>query len=407
MPTVPIDKVISKIQQLPPLPLVVSHLLEVVDNDESSAKDLARILKCDQALTSKVLQLVNSSFYGLSRKISSVNHAVVILGYRAIRHLSLGLATYDAFKKQVGSLDQEASWQHTLCCAASSHVIAARLRHPVPEEAFVAGLLHDIGRMILNVSSPEDFAKLRPAHAAELLEQEEEIFGIPHTKAGSLLLERWKLPEQCCRVARFHHSPSMASATKELLLTSVMLADALSATEDSCPFEKVDGDVVCQLMTAAGIPAEGYRPILLEMGSRIAQTREFLNETGKPAGHTVDESPGEAVEDISTIAVMGTDPQRTQWIQSLLEHFGHLVLRTEPGGPDVMADQSLRYLILDPQDLTQEQVRQISGPLAGRNVRVALVEAAGRSADEVSADCATLPFVFSREDVEALIRGAR
>lgn len=407
MPKVPIDKVIARIRQLPPLPLMVSHLIEVVDNNESSAKDVTRILGCDQALTSKVLQLVNSSFYGLSRRISSVNHAVVILGYQAIRHLSLGLATYDAFKKQASSLDQEAFWQHTLCCAASSHVIAARLRHPVPEEAFVGGLLHDIGRMILNVSSPEDFAKLRSARAAELLEQEEELFGIPHTRAGSLLLERWKLPEQFCRVASFHHSLSMASATKAPLLTSVMLADALSATEDGCPLEKVDGDVVCQLMTAAEIPAEGYRPILLEMGTRIAQTREFLNAAGKSAGRTAGVSPGGAAENVSTIAVMGSNPQRTQWIQSLLEHFGHQVLRTEPGGPDVMADQSIRCLILDPQDLTQEQVRQISSPLAGKNVRVALVEAAGRSADGMSADCATLPFVFSRENMEALVREAR
>ena len=70
----------------------------------------------------------------------------------------------------------------------------------MPEEAFVAGLLHDIGRMVLNVSFPESFAKLRPAHPAELLEQEKEILGVPHTKVGSLLMEHWKLPEQLCRV---------------------------------------------------------------------------------------------------------------------------------------------------------------------------------------------------------------
>jgi len=149
MTIVKANEIVKNIKDLPPLPLVVQKLLKVVGDVNTSAKDVADVLSTDQAMTSKVLKLVNSAFYGLPGKVSTISRAVVILGNAAVRNLALAFASYDALKKIGGERVQERFWGHALTCAVGAQEMALRMKHHEAEEAFTAGLLHDLGHLIL------------------------------------------------------------------------------------------------------------------------------------------------------------------------------------------------------------------------------------------------------------------
>jgi len=403
MARAPIDKLQARIRQLPPLPAVINRLMDVVQSNESSANDVSRVLASDQNLTSKVLRLVNSSFYGMSRKIATITRAVVILGYQAVRHLALGLAAYEAFKKEKSGLDRERFWMHSLSCAATAQLVAKQLGCPVPEEAFVSGLLHDIGRMAVSVACPGEFARLEPAPAPGLIAQEKEILGMSHARAGSVLLEYWKLPEHLCRVARFHHSARLISAGEEPLLTSVMLADCLSSAENSDSLEMVDSAMSASVMAASGIPAGEYGNILRDMSSHVARARAFLQVAEKSPGGEGQPAAEGAHEELAAVAVVGAAGQRTEWVRSLLEHFGfraQLLSESEAAG---LTGASVACAIVDPEGLAADRLEEMCAALSAAGIGTALLETGGDQGP-LPAGCRWLPLVFSREAIEGLVR---
>jgi putative nucleotidyltransferase with HDIG domain len=399
-----VDRLAARIRQLPPLPAVISRLMDVVQNSESSAEDVSRVLASDQHLTGKVLRLVNSSFYGMSRKIATITRAVVILGYQAIRHLALGLAACQAFQDQKSALDRERFWTHSLSCAATAQLVARQTGLPVPEEAFVAGLLHDIGRMALSVAGPREFAGLRPAPAGQLIAREKEVLGMSHAQAGAQLLEHWKLPEALCRVVRFHHSARLVSAAEEPLLTAVMLADGLSSAENADPLELVDSALCARAMSAAGIPAGEYRIVLREMSSRIARARTFLQVAERPSGADPEGTAGGGHEELPAVAVVGTASQRTEWARNLLEHFGYGVRVLAPEEAAGAGGRLPRVALVDPEGLEPGQVEQLCAGLTAAGCATAVLETGAAGESPPPAGCTRLPLVFSRGAVEELGR---
>jgi putative nucleotidyltransferase with HDIG domain len=225
-------RLIAKVEDLPTLPRTVLRITELVNNPRTSARDLSRIITDDQVLTARLLKLVNSSFYGFPQRVSTVTGAIVLIGFDAIRNLLLTTSVFDLFPSQKSRdrRHQESLWDHSLGCAIGAKVIGNVLQHEKLEELFVAGLLHDIGKIVEMSLLPEQFARIttRVVEGRLLISvAEAEILGCTHADIGRLLAERWNLPSKLRSIIEFHHHP-MAAGTWTVEASVVHLADILT-----------------------------------------------------------------------------------------------------------------------------------------------------------------------------------
>jgi putative nucleotidyltransferase with HDIG domain len=206
-----IKKITESIIGLPTLPTVVAKMLELVDNPRTSASSLARLIAADQALTARILKLANSAYYGFSREISTVNMAIVVLGFNTVKDMGLSLSVFDAFKAEKGdtTFDLTRFWEHSIACGITSRMLARNYRSRYSAEAFVAGLLHDIGKVILNQYFKNEFLAIIDAQkeGATLEEAEQTVIGTSHTQIGSWLADKWNLPRIIARTLKYHHEP--------------------------------------------------------------------------------------------------------------------------------------------------------------------------------------------------------
>jgi len=227
-----IERLIAKVEDLPTLPRTVLRITERVNDPRASAKDLSRIITDDQVLTARLLKLVNSSFYGFPQRVSTVTSAIVLIGFDAIRNLLLTTSVFDLFPSPTvkGRRDQEMLWDHSLGCAIGAKVIGAAMRHEKLEELFVAGLLHDIGKIVEMTLLPRDFALIvtRVREGRTLIATaEREILGCTHADIGRLLAARWNLPAKLMSLIALHHTP-LAAGGWALEASIIHLADILA-----------------------------------------------------------------------------------------------------------------------------------------------------------------------------------
>lgn len=216
-----IRNVVSKIGTLPTLPYVVRKLSEMLENPKVTAEDVNRVISSDQSLTAKVLKLVNSAFYGFPGQISTVTHAVVILGFSAVKSIALSASVFDMFpvESQSGYFDRHKFWEHSIASAVIARLLSRKIRYPEEEEAFVAGLLHDMGKIILDQYLHEEFHAILDEVNKEnitFLEAEDRILNCNHPRIGSWLGEQWSLPHPLRDAICYHHHPEHAVAGKKL-----------------------------------------------------------------------------------------------------------------------------------------------------------------------------------------------
>jgi len=206
-----LERIVTHIEDLPTLPTTVLKITELINNPKSSARDIADIVTDDQVLTARLLKLVNSSFYGFPQKISTVTGAIVLLGFDAIRDLLLTTSIFDVFltKNKAIKNDLEGLWKHSLGCAVAAKVIGSYTKHDKLEELFVAGLLHDIGKVVETLFFPDDFSRISSLvkqKRIRIVQAEEEILGFTHADTGKLLAEQWNLPPKLVSVIANHHT---------------------------------------------------------------------------------------------------------------------------------------------------------------------------------------------------------
>ncbi|MBL0715584.1 MAG: HDOD domain-containing protein [Desulfosarcina sp.] len=214
----PIDRlkaIIGRVEDLPTLPRTVFRITEIINNPKSSARDLAGVINDDQVLTARLLRLVNSSFYGFPQRIATVNFAIVLLGFDAIRNLLLTTSVFDIFAGADRDLqiEREKLWDHSLGCAVAAKVIGKHIRYDKVEELFVCGLLHDIGKIVEMAYLKKDYTRIRARVLAQnelMVKAEEDILGCNHAHIGHLLAERWNLPAPVPEVVLYHHTPDQA-----------------------------------------------------------------------------------------------------------------------------------------------------------------------------------------------------
>jgi len=195
---------------LPAMPFVISQLLRSLDDTNIRAGKLAELIEKDQGLTSRVLSVANSPFYGFSRKISTVELAIVIMGLNSIKEIVIGLIVKRLFSRGVSGLDTKEFWQYSLFCGAASRLIARKMDYPLAGEAFVAGLIHDLGVLVINKFLPNEASEIWSVSASRQLpleEAERYVLGDSHSEIGAWLANKWRLPEHLCAAVENHHRP--------------------------------------------------------------------------------------------------------------------------------------------------------------------------------------------------------
>lgn len=202
--------------KLASLPSIYLRLTEVTNEPRSTAAEVARVISEDTALAARLLKLVNSSFYGFSHRIDTVTQAVSLVGTQQVLDLALASSVTRAFAGIPRErLDMDGFWRHSVACAIAARHVALRCRWPSPERAFVAGLLHDIGRLVLFLQEPQAMATAleRAARDGRLLHvAEREICGFDHADVGRELLSAWKLPPVLQEAVGRHHRPERAGS---------------------------------------------------------------------------------------------------------------------------------------------------------------------------------------------------
>ncbi len=210
---------IAGIEKLPTLPAVLAQVLDTVSNPEASALDLGQYIAADISLSASLLRLVNSAFYGFFREINTVTDAIVILGFSEVRNLVLAATAFDAFSGGESSYDRTQLWRHSLAVAIGADRTAKMLKVPGGGGHFVAGLLHDFGKVAFDTLYPEQFREasaLAADQGISMVDAEQEAFNLNHGKAGGLLGEHWNLPPMIVDAVRHHHTPAKPSADPQL-----------------------------------------------------------------------------------------------------------------------------------------------------------------------------------------------
>lgn len=242
MTTLQLDEVIRAVRDLPSLPVVLLELLEKMEHADASSTDLANKISQDQALAAKILRLANSSFYGMSSRVTTVPQAISILGFGTVRALVTAASLSGAFV-----LDPQSPfnflqfWKHAIATAICAKHLAP-LHRLAPDIAFIAGLLHDIGQLVLTSRFPQDYARVleqcRNSDCA-VVDAEQAVFQTDHAAVGAALAEHWRFPLAMQQAVAWHHDDALAGTG---LLTAIVhvanaLAHALDLTSD--PMEAV------------------------------------------------------------------------------------------------------------------------------------------------------------------------
>jgi len=205
-----LDVVLADIRQLPSLPAVVSELITTLESEAAGVDQLAAGIGKDQSLTARALRVANSPFYGVQHKVASVHDAIVILGYRAVASLVTAASVTGFFSPPAdAAFDLTRFWRHGIGAALCARALA---RHcgVEPEAAFTAGLLHDIGVLVLLTTRPEHYAAVlehRARQDCELVAAERELLGFDHARVGEALALRWHFPAEIARGVALHHAP--------------------------------------------------------------------------------------------------------------------------------------------------------------------------------------------------------
>jgi putative nucleotidyltransferase with HDIG domain len=276
-----IIKIIESLNDIPTLNFIHQKVISVANDPLSSAADLAKVISMDPALSSKVLKLSNSAYYGFPRKVSSISQAVTILGFKTIKNLALGVMVYESlFKNQTASVDMKKLWEHSINVAIFSELLGEKLNYPNKEELFICGLLHDIGKAVWAIINP-DILKyvLEVCRKTSLSFYEAEIhLEIPsHQTTGEIICRKWNFPEIITLSVSNHHTPTNVKDVYFDIVSVVHVADLLSNTVFGHLNWYPSKLINVETWNALKLKPNMVNKIVQEIKKRFESAKDFLN----------------------------------------------------------------------------------------------------------------------------------
>lgn len=228
-----LDTIIAEVDDLAIMPNILQEVIEVSNDPNSTPTDMEEVILKDQSLTSKVLRLANSAYYGYARSISTIGQATILLGFDTVKSMAIASSVSGFMNEEFKgyALDANELWMQSQTCAIVSRYIAQRTGKYNPEEAYIAGLLRDLGKTVLNQYLIEDYKRV-----LDLVEEkrytfcqgEKEVFGFDHSEIGARVAENWNMPEILVDSIKNHHWPEESKMEDKSLVSIVHLADAMT-----------------------------------------------------------------------------------------------------------------------------------------------------------------------------------
>ena len=280
------NNILAKVRTVPSMPSVVVKLKQYLSDPDVSFDELAKVIEFDPGLTANLLQLANSAYFGWSGKIKTVKEAITRLGTNRIFQMVLCMSVAPLVRKPVKGYDMESDdlWKHSIATAICAEQLAVSLGLSNSEEAFTAGLLHDMGKILLGTFVEVDDEPIKNLVATEGLsfnEAERQVLGIDHAEAAAELLKYWNLPENVVAAARWHHNPEEADGKHRDIVDLVHVADILCIRMGWGI--GTDGPLYCLNSEAEerlGVDAEVEDIVTDRVGAAIDDMQSILN--GKP-----------------------------------------------------------------------------------------------------------------------------
>ncbi len=223
-----LQRIVSKMHTVQSLPSVYNELRQELSLEKPRMQKIGELIKTDIGMTVKVLQIVNSAFFGLRRTVSDANEAIRFLGLDTISSLTLGIGVFSHFETKIKPEFFANLWQHSIAVGGTAKKIAQNSFPLTANDSFTAGLIHDIGKLILNINLPEQYALAEETAKHENItnwDAEKQIFGSNHAEVGAYLLSLWGLPESVVEAVAFHHQPNIIQTTSFTPLTAVYISN--------------------------------------------------------------------------------------------------------------------------------------------------------------------------------------
>lgn len=224
---------LESIRDLPTVPIVISQILNAIDSPNTTAGQLANLIEKDQSITARVLRIANSPFYGFARKISTVDLAVVVMGMNGIKEIVMSVFLKKLFKRARNNIfDIQVFWHYSVYCGACARLLARKLGYRLAGEAFVAGLMHDIGILIIAEFFKEQYKEillLQIQKGYNITQAEQIVLGNTHCEIGAWVAEKWNIPDKLVMTINNHHTH----------YTKFLAEDSVISTE-SVDFSKID-----------------------------------------------------------------------------------------------------------------------------------------------------------------------
>ncbi|MDL1962859.1 MAG: HDOD domain-containing protein [Deltaproteobacteria bacterium] len=242
-------KKLDLIDDLPTLPFIAMEVNKMLQDYDTSINKLTQTIEKDQAIVPRILKLVNSAFFGFQSKISSISHAVVLLGFNTVRNAVVSISIIDAFsgdKKALEGFDITRFWSHSIAVAVISRHLTEKIRLQPPDDSFTGGLLHDIGKIVLFQHFQDLFKKVwisAKENNLSFYDAEKKEIPITHARIGGYLAKKWQLPESLIDVIRYHHALSKRANDFNLLIV-VHVADIIANSFMSDSKSKLDFSLI-------------------------------------------------------------------------------------------------------------------------------------------------------------------
>lgn len=222
-----VEEILNIANHIPPFPKVALQVMKMLDNPEVQAKDLAEFIQYDSAITANLLKTCNAAYFGLTRKVSSLDDALVVVGQDILKDIIIASSSARFYKGGAGEgykLEQGDLWKHSVATAIMAKLISAHFKEVDPGLAFTAGLLHDIGKRFLSSFVADDFEKIMVRGHSEgcsFIQAEKEILGVDHAELGAMIMKKWEFSEELIAAVKAHHDPNALNGSQLTALVAL------------------------------------------------------------------------------------------------------------------------------------------------------------------------------------------